>query len=101
MLNTMEAVSVYQAAQQARGYRPRTLMRSVGYLRAFAGWLDTPFVAQVTPEHIAAYHIHLTERYSSAVAQAAYRMLRAFFRWACDEGVIEDNPMLGWERSRV
>jgi site-specific recombinase XerD len=101
MLNTMEAVSVYQAAQQARGNRPRTLVRSVGYLRAFAGWLDTPFGAQVTPEHIAAYHIHLTERYSSAVVQAAHRVLRAFVRWACDEGVIRDNPMLGWERSRV
>src|SRR5574337_1290682 len=81
----------------ANGHSPRTVR---SYLEAVDG-LDRYLAAQGMPrvlaaisrEHVESFIADLLARHSKATAANRYAGLRAFFRWAVEEGEIKASPM--------
>lgn len=53
--------------------------------------------AEMDREHVRAYIIDVTEKFSLGTAQNRFRSLRRFFNWAEAEEIIERSPMLRME----
>ena len=50
-------------------------------------------IEHVTREHLESWIVWLLERWSSVTAESRYKGIQQFFRWAHEEGLIEQNPM--------
>ena len=50
-------------------------------------------VSGLRREHVEAFITHLLATRAPATASNRYRALQAFFRWALEEGEIEESPM--------
>lgn len=63
--------------------------------RAFAVERGMPTsVDAITREHVESFLADLLEHRSAATAETRYRGLRAFFKWAEEEGEISHSPMI-------
>jgi site-specific recombinase XerD len=76
---------------------PNTGKNAHHWLTAFAAWLEESYrvrdLSKARPEHVIAYKTHLTGRglAASSVARCC-ECLRSFYRWACDQGMIDRDP---------
>jgi site-specific recombinase XerD len=57
-------------------------------------------VADITGEHIGEFLAHVLATRSAGTAETRYRGLKAFFKWALDEGEITRDPMARIKRPK-
>ena len=50
-------------------------------------------LADVSPEHIRSYLAQRAQSTKPNTAHQAFRVLRTFFKWCINEGLLTDNPM--------
>lgn len=88
----VDAIERYEAALRVGDYPAGTIYLRNYHLRRFAKHAQVP-VEQVAKAHVLAF---LDAPLWAASYKRSYRVtLRAFFRWARDEGLIRANPMKG------
>ncbi|MCC7367075.1 MAG: tyrosine-type recombinase/integrase [Chloroflexi bacterium] len=80
----------------------RIYMTSVQQLGAFLDAQKMPLVlAHLTREHVEEYIADVLKRNKPASAETRYRGLKAFFKWAEEEGEITTSPMAKMKRPTV
>ena len=84
---------------------PRTLESYLRAVTQFAAYLEiqgrTTQIGAITRTEVADFVTHLLETRSSSTAATRYSGLRAFFRWAVDEGEIDSSPMAQMSPPRI
>ena len=82
---------------RASNLSPRTVqsyLEAVDLLGRFLAAKGMPStLATIHREHVEAFQEDLLERFKPATAANRHAGLRAFFRWAVDEGEIKESPM--------
>ena len=90
---------------KASNLSPATLVvytRAVADFDAFVAEHDLPQeVGAIERQHIESFLASVLEDHAPATAATKHRGLRAFFRWAEDEGELTSNPMLRVKPPRV
>jgi len=90
--------------RQARGLSPRTVefySDELRYLRSFLQTLNIHDTSSVTPTHLRQYLLHLGSTRNPGGLHAAYRAMRAFFRWWQAETEAKSNPVSKVRAPRV
>lgn len=81
----------------AENKSPRTVQAYVDGVARFGVYLaeqGMPLdVSAITREHVESFIADQLARFKPSTAATRYRDLRAFFKWAADEGEIERSPM--------
>jgi integrase/recombinase XerD len=88
-----QAVSTYLRARRAEGYSPATLRQYAYQLRRFAAWVGQRDIEDLKLNDLREFiagHDHLKAQSLGHVV----RVLRGFFRWLCEDEVIDKNPAL-------
>jgi site-specific recombinase XerD len=101
MTDTSELVRSYMRELRASGKSPRTLQsyqEAIGLLDTF---LDGTDLADVSKADVAEFLTDQLARHKPASAAVRYRALRAFYRWAAAEELIDRNPMAGMTQPKV
>src|SRR5215210_377591 len=82
---------------RAEGKSPKTIRAytdAVALLDRFLSDLGMPTgIAAITREHLQMFSIDQRTRWRPATALNRHASLRAFFRWAVEEGEIVESPM--------
>ena len=80
----------------------KTYLEAVRLFWAFAGGKGMPQkLSSIRREHIEAFMEEQLHRWKPATATNRYGGLRAFFKWAIDEGEIAESPMAKMRPPRV
>lgn len=58
-------------------------------------------VAAISREHVEEYLTHVLRQRTAGTAETRYRGLRAFFKWAVEDGEIRESPMARVKRPAV
>ena len=81
----------------ASNLSPRTVQSYLEAVDLFTRYLSEQGMPTTLPairrEHVEAFIESLLERFKPSTAANRYAGLRAFFKWAVDEGEIKDSPM--------
>lgn len=85
-------IDSFTAHLRYRGFTAKTIKRRRDTLRLLSRYLAPLELGSATPQLIEQF---LAERQAPRTRHAYRSDLRTFYRWACDRGVIADNPMLG------
>ena len=84
-------VNSFVSDKRLRGLSSRTCQFYEGYLTRFVNTIDKPLL-DISKNDIATVLASLD---CNAVGKHAYfRVLRAFYRWACQEGLLVNSPMV-------
>ena len=90
---------------RAENLSPKTAKTYCEAVDQFARFLSDQGMPAALPhirrEHVESFIAHLLDRWSPATAAYRYVGLRAFFRWAVDEGEIKTSPMEKMKPPRV
>ncbi len=82
---------------RASNLSPRTVQSYLEAVDLFTRYLDEQgmptTLSAIKREHVEAFIEALLAKYKATTAANRYAGLRAFFRWAVDEGEIKDSPM--------
>ena len=79
---------------RARGLCPKTLHIYTTDLRGLQDWIQCQDMADITPDHLRGYLIHLQDMgHNAGGVHQAFRVLRTFFRRLVAEEVLEKNPI--------
>jgi len=79
-----QEIGAFIIDRRARGLSPRTVQfygDELRYLRCFLVGQGIHDVHRVTPTHLRRYLLQLSETRNPGGMHAAYRAMRAFFRW--------------------
>ena len=95
---TVRGVESFLADRQLRGLSPSTCRFYEGYLRRFLNTIDKPLL-EVSKGDIAVVLASLS--CNAGGKHAYFRVLRAFFRWACQEGLLVNSPMVNMKIPKV
>ena len=91
-------VNSFVSDRRLRGLSPRTCQFYEGYLTIFVNTVDKPLL-DISKSEIATV---LASLYCNAGGKHAYfRVLRAFYRWACQEGLLVNSPMVNMKAPKV
>ncbi len=85
-----EAVETFLLTKRAAGCTPATM-------RTYLWWLDrfTDAVSEISPLAVRTFFVGLQSRSTSHQHQG-FRVLRTFFRWCVETGVLTDIPLRGF-----
>lgn len=91
-------VRSFRRSLLATNRSPRTVQSYIEGMTQFGDFLARKgmplFVAGITREHVEEFIADLLSRHAAATARNRYGSLRAFFKWAQEEGEISSNPMV-------
>ncbi len=91
-------VNSFVSDRRLRGLSPRTCQFYEGYLTRFVNTVDKPLL-DVSKSDIATVLASLD--CNAGGKHAYFRVLRAFYRWACQEGLLENSPMVNMKAPKV
>lgn len=75
---------------------------SVDQFRAFLEARGMPLVVEhITREHVEEFITDVLRRNKPSSAETRYRGLKAFFKWAVEEGEIKDSPLARVRRPSI
>ncbi len=84
-------VNSFVSDRQLRGLSPKTCQFYEGYLTRFVNTIYKPLL-DISKNDIATVLGSLA--CNAGGKHAYFRVLRAFYRWACQEGLLVNNPMV-------
>ena len=89
----------------ASNLSPRTVQSYLEAVDLFTRYLSEQGMPTTLPairrEHVEAFIESLLERFKPSTAANRYAGLRAFFKWAVDEGEIKDSPMAKMRKPKM
>ena len=91
-------VNSFISDRRLRGLTPRTLQFYEGYLTRFVNTLNGPLLF-ASKNDISMVLGALT--CNAGGKHAYFRVLRAFYRWACQEEILGKNPMINMKAPKV
>ena len=91
-------VNSFVSDRRLRGLSPRTCQFYEGYLRRFVNTTDKPLL-DISKSDIATVLASLD--CNAGGKHAYFRVLRAFYRWACQEGLLVNSPMVNMKAPKV
>ncbi len=90
---------------RASNLSPRTVQSYLEAVDLFTRYLDEQgmptSLSAIRREHVEAFIEALLAKYKATTAANRYAGLRAFFKWAVDEGEIKDSPMAKMRKPRT
>ncbi|MHB9034317.1 MAG: tyrosine-type recombinase/integrase, partial [Anaerolineae bacterium] len=78
---------------QMRNLALRTLAIYRLQLEAFGTWTHYHPAANITPQEMRLYFLHLQQTHNAGGQHQAFRVLKTFYRWLVAEGVLAESPM--------
>ena len=90
-------VDTFISDRRLRGLSPRTCQFYEGYLTRFVNTIDKPLL-DISKSDIATVLASLD--CNAGGKHAYFRVLRAFYRWACQEGLLVNSPMVNMKTPR-
>ena len=82
---------------RARNLSPKTVKTYREAAEGLAAWLDRTGgpadLGAIRREHVEGFIVHLLDTATDSTANNRYRGLQQFFKWALEEGEIQDDPM--------
>ena len=97
-----DPIKAFERALQNRpeGISPYTIRGYISDLKKFAEWFKLSTGEQmgldnVTPVDVRDYkeHLQTVKKYKPATINRRLASLRAFFTWAIEDGLVEENPV--------
>jgi len=101
----LDLIQSFQLSLLAARKADRTVQSYIEGCRQFAtftsdhGMPDDPL--HIRREHVEAYIVSVSERWSGSTARNRYKSLQAFFKWAVKQDEIPESPMAHMEPPRV
>ena len=90
-------VNSFVSDRRRRGLSPRTCQFYEGYLTRFVNTIAKPLL-DISKSDIATVLVSLD--CNAGGKHAYFRVLRAFYRWACQEGLLVNSPMVNMKAPR-
>lgn len=91
-MNFFEAWDLYEADKKIEGYRPDTLKSYHLQTKLLARYFGEKCIKEITTYDLKKYLAEKGSHLKPASMGARIRFIRAFFRWAADEGYCQVNP---------
>jgi len=93
-LSIRQLVDGFILSYKLEGKSPLTIDGHERKLKRFVDYLEQKEITQVTPEAIRQFLGHVRDEYKleQATVQRYFITLKAFWRWAVDEGYASENP---------
>lgn len=83
----------WQRSLKARNLAARTISSYMESARLFNDWVGNLSVGEITQQHVEDYLGETLERTSAGHCATQYRRLAQFWRWALEEGEVDESPM--------